>query len=75
MNVDGNIAVITGASSGLGASLANALVTKGTTVYGLARNAVKLLAIKNKLGEKFIPVDMDITNQKKYFIMGTKYFF
>ena len=56
MNVDGKIAVITGASSGLGASLANALVTKGATVYGLARNAEKLHAIANKSGEKFIPV-------------------
>ena len=65
MNVDGKIAVITGASSGLGASLANALITKGATVYGLARNAEKLQAIKNKSGKKFIPVGMDITNQKK----------
>jgi NADP-dependent 3-hydroxy acid dehydrogenase YdfG len=64
MNVDGKIAVITGASSGLGAALANALVTKGTIVYGLARNIEKLHAIKNKLGEKFIPVGMDITNAK-----------
>jgi len=64
MNVDGKIAVITGASSGLGASLANALVTKGATVYGLARNTKKLNAIENKLGEKFISVGLDITNQK-----------
>src|SRR5665213_3953747 len=64
MNVDGKIAVITGASSGLGAALANALVMKGAIVYGLARNIEKLQAIKNKLGEKFIPVGMDITNAK-----------
>jgi len=64
MNIDGKIAVITGASSGLGASLANALVTKEATVYGLARNAEKLQAIANKSGEKFIPVAIDITNQK-----------
>lgn len=65
MNVDGKIAVITGASSGLGASLAEALVTKGGIVYGLARNAEKLQAIANKMGEKFIPVSMDITNAKE----------
>ncbi len=64
MNVDGKIAVITGASSGLGASLSNALVTKGATVYGLARNIEKLHAIANKSGEKFIPVGIDITDQK-----------
>jgi len=62
MNVDGKIAVITGASRGLGAALANALIMKGAIVYGLARNVEKLQAIKNKLGEKFIPVGMDITN-------------
>lgn len=64
MNVDGKIAVVTGASSGLGASLANALVSKGAIVYGLARNIEDLHAIKNKLGVKFIPVNMDIRNQK-----------
>lgn len=64
MDVLRKIVVITGASSGLGASLANALITKGATVYGLARNVEKLQAIKNKLGEKFINVGMDITNQK-----------
>jgi len=64
MDVDGKIAVITGASSGLGAALANALVAKGSIVYGLARNLEKLHAIENKLGEKFIPVGMDITGQK-----------
>ncbi len=65
MNVDGKIAVITGASSGLGAALAGALVAAGTVVYGLARNAEKLRDIENKLGENFIPVVMDITAQKK----------
>ena len=64
MNIDGKVAVITGASSGLGAALANQLVNKGAIVYGLARNIEKLQAIKNKLGEKFIPVSMDVTNAK-----------
>ena len=64
MDIEGKIAVITGASSGLGASLADALITKGATVYGLARNADKLHAIKNRLRENFISVSIDITNQK-----------
>lgn len=64
MDANGKIAVITGASSGLGAALANALVAKGCTVYGLSRNAEKLNAIENKLGKKFIPVGMNITDQK-----------
>jgi NADP-dependent 3-hydroxy acid dehydrogenase YdfG len=65
MNTNGKIAVITGASSGLGAALSSALVAKGTIVYGLARNEEKLRAVANNLGEKFIPVTMDITAQKK----------
>ncbi len=63
MNVDGKIAVITGASSGLGAALAGALVAAGAVVYGLARNAEKLHDTENRLGENFIPVCMDITDQ------------
>lgn len=64
MNIRGKIAVITGASRGLGASLADALVTKGATVYGLARNAEELQATANKIGKNFIPVNMDITDAK-----------
>ncbi|KAA9040529.1 SDR family NAD(P)-dependent oxidoreductase [Ginsengibacter hankyongi] len=64
MDIEGKIAVITGASSGLGASLADALITKGATVYGLARNIDKLRGIENRLRKNFIPVSIDITNQK-----------
>ncbi len=65
MNVNRKIAVITGASSGLGAALADALVAAGAVVYGLARNKEKLHTIENKLGENFIPVVMDITKQEE----------
>ena len=65
MNIDGKIAVITGASSGLGAALADAFIAKGAIVYGLARNEEKLLDIENKLGENFISVGLNITSQKE----------
>lgn len=65
MLVDGKLAVITGASSGLGAALSNALITKGAIVYGVARNKEKLRDIENSLGARFIPVCMDITNEKE----------
>lgn len=65
MNVNQRIAIITGASSGLGAALALALVAKGTTVYGLARNAKKLKALQLKLGSNFKPVTLDVSNQKE----------
>lgn len=55
------IAIITGASSGIGKSFSQKLIAKGATVYGLARRLNKLQEIKKQLGEKFIPVKMDIT--------------
>ena len=65
MNIEGKIAVVTGASSGFGASLAKTLVDKSTVVYGLARNVEKLHDIENKLGKNFIPVGLNITSQKE----------
>jgi NADP-dependent 3-hydroxy acid dehydrogenase YdfG len=65
MNTNGKIAVITGASSGLGAALSGALIANGTIVYGLARNPEKLDVVAKSLGNNFIPVTMDITAQKK----------
>lgn len=64
MNIKQKIAIVTGASRGLGAALVEALVAKGATVYGLARNVEKLNSIQNKLGKQFIPVEMDITEPK-----------
>jgi NADP-dependent 3-hydroxy acid dehydrogenase YdfG len=64
MEISQKIAVVTGASSGLGAALAGALVTKDAIVYGLARNLDKLDALQKQLGKSFIPVKMDITDQK-----------
>lgn len=62
MNIDSKIALVTGASSGIGTAFSHALINKGATVYGLARSTDKLNKIRNELGEKFIPVTLDITN-------------
>lgn len=64
MEISQKIAIVTGASSGLGAALSCALIAKGAKVYGLARTVDKLNALQKKLGNKFIPVVMDITDQK-----------
>lgn len=61
MNLQNKIAIITGASSGLGYSFSKKLITKGVRVYGLARRLNKLVDIKEKLGDLFIPVKIDIT--------------
>jgi NADP-dependent 3-hydroxy acid dehydrogenase YdfG len=64
MEINQKIAVVTGASSGLGAALSAALVEKGTIVYGLARNLDKLSILQKDLGKTFIPVKMNITDHK-----------
>ncbi len=74
MEIKEKTAVVTGASSGLGAALAHALVAKGATVYGLARNLDKLNALQKQLGKTFIPVKMDITNQKAVAVWVKKTF-
>lgn len=55
--------ILTGVSSGLGKAIAVALIKKGATVYGVARNRAKLTTIQSELGEKFHPVNIDITNK------------
>ncbi|TXH22318.1 MAG: SDR family oxidoreductase [Chitinophagaceae bacterium] len=64
MNLKNKIAVVTGASSGLGAALSIALINKNAVVYGLARNEVRLQQLKDKCGPNFHPVVMDITQNK-----------
>lgn len=64
MEINNKIAIVSGASSGMGAAYVYALVAKGAKVYGLARNVEKLNAIQNKAGNNFIPVEMDITDQQ-----------
>ncbi|MCG2460276.1 SDR family NAD(P)-dependent oxidoreductase [Flavobacteriaceae bacterium F89] len=63
MDIDSKIAVVTGASRGLGAALSSSLVAKGATVYGLSRNRANLADRRAKLGENFVPVSLDITDQ------------
>jgi NADP-dependent 3-hydroxy acid dehydrogenase YdfG len=62
MNLSGKTAIVTGASSGIGTAFSHSLVQKGANVYGLARRQEKLQDIKEQLGNKFIPVQMDVTD-------------
>lgn len=64
MNVTQKIAIVTGASSGLGAAISTKLVENGVQVYGLARNVEKLQELKANLGSMFISVAIDITNRE-----------
>src|SRR6056297_97644 len=61
MDIKGKVAVVTGASSGIGAEFSRKLVTFGATVYGLARSKDRLKELQKELGDRFIPVKMDVT--------------
>lgn len=63
MDLKDKVAVITGASGGLGAALSRVLVGQGAQVYGLARNFSKLNALQEELGAAFHPVVADITQE------------
>ncbi len=59
------IAVITGASSGLGVEFAKAVLQSRELdeIWVIARREERLAELKNQLGDKFVPVVADITNQ------------
>lgn len=65
MVLDNKIAILTGASSGLGAAIASALVHKNVKVYGIARSKDSLQKIREQLGDLFQPVVIDITEEDK----------
>ncbi len=62
MDINSKIAIVTGASSGVGAAFSQALVQKGAHVFGLARSEDKLRKVREKLGNSFEPVVMDVTD-------------
>ncbi len=69
MQLSGKVAVVTGASSGIGAEFSRDLVKKGAIVYGIARREDRLIALQEELNSsdnkgKFIPLVMDITREK-----------
>lgn len=63
MDLRNKVAVVTGASSGLGAAFARALVAEGAHVFGLARRVLKLSALQEALGPSFHPVACDVREE------------
>ncbi|XP_047109345.1 dehydrogenase/reductase SDR family member 11-like [Schistocerca piceifrons] len=61
----GRVAMVTGASSGIGAAITQALLRKGLTVVGLARRVdrVKALALKDAPG-KLHAIQCDVSNEE-----------
>ncbi|MGL9759388.1 MAG: SDR family NAD(P)-dependent oxidoreductase [Wolbachia sp.] len=60
--MDRKICLITGASSGIGESLARLLIKDGWFVIGIARRTEKLEKLKEELGSNFLPVMCDVGN-------------
>lgn len=60
MDFTDSVALVTGASSGLGRHISAALVERGATVYGLARSTDTLSAMQDDLGDAFQPVPCDV---------------
>ena len=65
MNISGAVAVVTGASKGIGRTIAEELIKGGATVYGFARSEEKLRALHDSHGGAFQPVTCDVRNRSR----------
>lgn len=61
MQLTDKVAVVTGASSGLGRAFTEALIDRGAHVFGLARSKDTLDEMRTELGDHFHPVPCDVT--------------
>lgn len=64
MNNTKNVALVTGASSGIGEAISKELVKRGWTVIGVARSESKLAQIQNELSDSFIPMICDVSKKE-----------
>ena len=60
--LDGRVAIVTGASSGLGDRFARVLHAAGATVVAAARRRERLDELAEELGDRLVPVTCDVTD-------------
>ena len=63
--IEGKVALVTGASSGIGRAIAEKFVENGAYVLGVARSEEKLKALKEKLGDSFDYEIADVSDHKR----------
>ena len=65
MDIQGKIAVVTGASSGIGAEIAKALHDQGAHVVLLSRKIGVLQQMETELGDRVSVFELDVTNPEQ----------
>ncbi len=63
MNVSDKVAIVTGASSGIGLAFAEVLADKGAQVYGFARGVDGLQEAQEQIGDAFHPIKCDVRRE------------
>jgi 3-hydroxy acid dehydrogenase / malonic semialdehyde reductase len=64
MNSKRQIALVTGASSGIGEAISRELAKRGWLVIGIARSSDKLSQLKEELKDAFIPLICDVSKKE-----------
>lgn len=64
MTLSDCITVVTGANRGLGRAISELFISRGATVYGLARDEQKLAETAANLGSRFIPIVCDVVDKE-----------
>jgi 3-oxoacyl-[acyl-carrier protein] reductase len=62
-DLNGEVALVTGASSGLGSRFAEVLAAHGAKVAAAARRVDRLDALRAKIGDAILPVPLDVMNR------------